>query len=397
MPEISPRFIRKIIVNLAYWQKQAADLSDTTIQKLDKEHTNLLQAITLGIVPPSTRFAAATVALFLFPLIDQCGHSQIWVPLYGDILTCLDTNQTALRIDLLNRQGELFRLDRNVEMALRNHKEALTLSELHDIKAAIAEAHFNLSEDYRLLQRYEKAETHGELSLSQLQRIDAPLAKISSTLNTLGLIAQERGDYAVSEKYLRKSIVCWRQTALSTQLARTLNNLAITMYQQQAYHVALQLHIEAGELLESSPSEIDRVKTQLLLGRLYFHLKQFDKAEFIFRDAGFKLKNLRGYSYYQAMVLQSLGNVLLKQGELDEAKETLSHSLQLWQQNNDELMKANTLGTLGEVLGKQGMHKKSLYFYDEAILLLRKYPDNAWAQKLLAAFLKEQHDIKQQA
>jgi hypothetical protein len=65
----------------------------------------------------------------------------------------------------------------------------------------------------------------------------------------------------------------------------------------------------------------------------------------------------------------------------------------LWQQLGDDLNLANTLGTLGEVFAKQTNFDNAVDFYNNALLLLAKFPENAWANKLRSEFLVEKETI----
>jgi uncharacterized protein HemY len=77
-----------------------------------------------------------------------------------------------------------------------------------------------------------------------------------------------------------------------------------------------------------------------------------------------------------------LGNVLLAQRQWFEAERQLRNSLQLSRQTQDEVMMGNTLGDLAEALAKQARTESALQTYDEAIDLLARHLDDAWARYL---------------
>jgi hypothetical protein len=56
-------------------------------------------------------------------------------------------------------------------------------------------------------------------------------------------------------------------------------------------------------------------------------------------------------------------------------------------------MLANTLGTLGETLVKQGESESAIPIYDEALRLLERYPGDAWARHLLAKFTAQRREL----
>lgn len=385
----SSRFPQFVAANIAYWQQRSSDLADEQIRHLNADHPNLLQAVALGQVYGQTQKAAAELALQLFPLIERCGHRQSWLPLLERAIAQTAAAEHALKFHLLKRLGQLFRLDRQLEAAITHHKEAERIAQEWGNEHALADAHLNLSEDYRYQRRYGKAEAHGLKALHTFSGRPEAKQWLSSTLNTLGLIAQEQGALETAESWLRQAAEVAEEVDPPTYLARMYGNLAFTLQKQCKFEEALHYYQEASALLETTASELDKIKLQLSLGSLYFEQGQLVTAEKVFRRAQQALLQQQGQIYYQAMAAQSLGNVLLKQERLPEAEASLQRSLLLWRQAGDTLMLANTLGTMGETLAAKKNLDDARGHYDEALSLLKAYPDNAWAQKLLQEFTSE--------
>ena len=91
---------------------------------------------------------------------------------------------------------------------------------------------------------------------------------------------------------------------------------------------------------------------------------------------------------------QCLGNTLLKQERLAEAEAYLQEGTRLWLQSDDELMRANTLGTIAELYVRQGMTAEAVVLFDEALALLARYPDDASAKRLSADFTKQLRELE---
>ncbi|MBK6709645.1 MAG: tetratricopeptide repeat protein [Chloroflexi bacterium] len=86
------------------------------------------------------------------------------------------------------------------------------------------------------------------------------------------------------------------------------------------------------------------------------------------------------YFYHRATVAQCLGNTFLAQNRLADAAPHLEESARLWRQFDDELMLANTLGTIAELYAQQGKADDAIAQFEQALALLAKYPDDAWAK-----------------
>lgn len=275
---------------------------------------------------------------------------------------------------------------RQLSQAIKTHHTAEAIAQQQGDSQALAEAHFNLSECYWQSRDYDKAEHYGLLALEQFNQLNAHLKWCAATLNTLGMVAWWRGDLTLAEQRLSKAVDYWRIGGQPTEQARILNNLAGMLRAAKKYEKALQHLDEAGQQLTLTASELDKTMVDITRGGLYYDLQQWSKAEAAFRQADSAYLARSGHIYYQALVAQGLGNVLLKQGRLIEAEGYLRSSLTLWQQVKDDLMMANTIGTLAEALAAQGQSAEAILLYDEALTHLARYPHDAWAGKLQTEF-----------
>jgi tetratricopeptide (TPR) repeat protein len=209
----------------------------------------------------------------------------------------------------------------------------------------------------------------------------------------LGLAALEMHDFALAETRLQQSLTLWRQLQQPTQLARVLKNLGVMWEQQKNFLLAGHYYQEAQQHLAATDSELDKIQVQMNLGVIHFRQQQYNQAEHAFRLADSFLQRYYGSYSLRAMVAQNLGNVLVKQQRPDEALVYLQQSRILWQQLQDELNLANTLGTLGEVWGMLGNAATAVAAYDEALTLLARYPAHPWAQKLQREFTQEREEL----
>lgn len=388
----SPRFVRSLKMNLAYLRRRSQDLGEERLPQLDKERHNFHRAIQFGLALPETRVATAEVVLQLFLLIERRNYWRDWIPTFEQLLARGKEGNDfnlSLKFNLWKQLGQLQRFDRQLEAAMESHQRALNVAEQLDEREKIAQARFNLSEDLRLQRDYREAERFGLMALEGFIECQSHLRWKAATLNTLGLIAQEQGNWFLSEQRLREAVSHWRQTSEITELTRSLNNLGLTLQENEKVEQALCCYREVTTLLAKTKSQLDQVKILLSMGTLYYNLEQWSEAERHFREA-FSLKSSSAnHTYYDALSAHNLGNVLLVQERFSEAEEYLRDAISFWREVDDKLMLANSVGTLGQVLRRQGK-KEAQHYLDQALALLQPYlATNELAKRLDKGFRAE--------
>ncbi len=286
----------------------------------------------------------------------------------------------------MSKLGQLQRISQQLPAAIQTHQEARLLAQQLDSRQALSIAYYNLSEDYLRNHDYTNTEKYGQAALMELNTLEGMEKWKSSVFNTLGVLARFRGDLVISAQVLQQAVTIERKLERRIPLLRILNNLAITLQTSGKIDAALQCYEEASELLTAVPYEIDKIMIQINLGALYSHQKQWAKAEENLRLINFTYLNQSNKIYYEAAALQSLGNVILKQGRAEEATMYLQRAIILWKTIDEEIEQANSMETLGEVFVAQGQIAKAIPLYKKAIALLERFPDNSRSQNLRSEF-----------
>jgi tetratricopeptide (TPR) repeat protein len=381
------QFLESVAANVAHWRRRTDSLTEQKLRTLDDERQNLLRAVEFGLAFPQTWRPTAELALQSFLFIERRSYGREWIPmLRRALLKCSDT-ELSLKGRILDQLGILLRLDWQWKAAVSSHLEEEEIGlRLGDL-SRLAHARLNLSEAYRLGRAYEQAETCGLAAHQAFTNLGANPDKIASALVNLGLIAQERGQQALAEERLKAAVSHWREVNRPLPLARTLNNLAVSLEAQGKFHEAIEVYQEATTLLASTDSELDKVTVQLSLGTLYFNQGQLTEAEDAFHAANSAYLRQSGHIYYRALVANNLGNVYLKQHRLPEAEAMLLDSLAHWSSLDLPVMQANTVGTLAETWLAQGNAPQALTYYNQALHLLADYPNDHFAQHLHKKFI----------
>jgi tetratricopeptide (TPR) repeat protein len=393
-PNPDPQFIKAIKSGLAYWQERTADASESNLLQLDRYRQNIHRLLQFGLQLPATWHDTTGLILDLFILIERRGYLQEGVVLLEQARDHCPDTAPQMRFRILNRLGQLYRGARQLEKAVATHEIAAETAEQLEDRQALGRAYFNLSEDYRHLRDYEKVEKYGQAAL-QILREDKKSEKwLAGTLNTLGVASWGQGDLDAAAKYLNRAIPHWNPLELPTELARTLSNLAAVYRLQKRYDAALQTYREAQAILASTASEMDKIMVLLGIGGLLYEQEKYEEAEAIFRDADSPYLQQSGNVYYQAYAANNLGQALLKQNRLDEAEPYLRRSAAQWREAQDDVMLANTLTGLADLLAQQGQRSTALSHIDEALELLAKHPNDAFARSLSKTLEQKRHTLE---
>jgi tetratricopeptide (TPR) repeat protein len=391
------RFRQGVAANLAYWQGQIERLTDAGTDEFIAEQANIILAIELGVELPATQEKTAELLLLAYRFIERCGYWPRWLSLF-EKATAVDLGRSPLlNARLLNRQGQLARLMRQTEMAMTLHQQAERIAQAAGSRQALAEIWFNLSIDHWQRRDYEQADAYGRRALHIFQTAPENQRWQASMLNTLGLISLNQDRLAEAQERLQQSIALWRQFDEPTELARVLNNLANTCSEQGHLEAAHHYYQEALEHLAPTGSVLDKAEVLVNLGALYYKWAQYGKSEIALRQADSPAVRRSGYFRLRALLTQNLGNTLLKIEQAAEAEKYLRQSLALWRQLEDELMLANTVGTLAEALAAQEQYETAVVHFDDALQLLDKFPTNRWAQSVKEEFTAAKSAIESPA
>lgn len=374
-------FYQAVAQNLVYWRHTLL-LTGAQTDRWQPQHDTIYEAIRAGLAHPPTQLAAAALCADLFPIMERWGFWSTWQPLIATANTMV-AETDALFVRLLIWHGRIDFLNRNFTDAVATHQKALAAA--HSSDHLTASALYALTNDFMGCQDYAQAEAYG-LQALQLLPEDSDMALTASIYNSLGLIAMARGAFPVGIAHFERAATIWQGLSQSTQLARCFTNLAVAYQRQQALDIAGQYYQRAGELLAGTGSDIDELKVWNGLGTLYHMRGELAEAEAVFRAGLQVAAGLRGVFHLRGSLMHNLGNTLLENGRYLEAELYLGKSLQLWQQASDNLQRANSTGTLGELYEKRAVWETAVAYYQEALVMLAAYPDHQWANHLAETF-----------
>ena len=389
---VSATFLQGLQANLGYWQRATAQLASAPLDQLGREQLSIIQAVRWGLRVPETRQTAVSLALQASYFAERTGHWQDWMPVLAAIAAYIDDPHQLFQ--LYKRQGQLLRLNKQLDKALAIHQEAEALALQLNDQTMRAEVYINLSDDLRLCRQYKEAEQYGCRALELLKEGEGSSRLQSIVLLTLGLISHANHHLEEAEQRLRQAETVQRVLADDpVHLARIFNVMAIVLQEQDKFEMASDYCRRALDALAPTASELDKSKTFHSLGTLYIRLEQYGKAEEAFRQADSEVLHRSGDLLTQAALAQNRGTALMKLKRFNEAHLYLRRSQKLWQQLGDQLWLANTLSTLADLFDEQGHWQSAVAYIDEAISLVALFPENERAQRWQAQYVTRRQEI----
>lgn len=373
----SPNFIAGVARNLAYWQQQVVD--DVRIQP---RHDNLWRAVDLGARFEQTQLQAADVLIATYGWVDYVRSEQQWLPL----VERLAQNAVVKEVDerytrLLLHWGKLLRLNGQLLEAVARHEQALTVAP----DTLLAEIHFHLSEDHRRLHNFKQGILHVEKARALLTDKGDALFAVS-TLNTLGLLHLDAGNYVEANQFFRQALTIERELEHPLRIARFLNNLALTASQQGRVEAAFAYYEQALANLSGVDSIADTVMILSNKGALHFAQRQMTEAEYAFDRAENYLRQHNGLTYYKAMTTTNLGKIAQVRENHLVALDYFERSAALYASVGNDIYQANALGAQAEIYTMLEKWESAEKYYFSALKLLQAFPDHAIAQQLHAEF-----------
>ncbi len=385
-------FVQGVERNLRYWQAQCVPFSEEVLELFSQEQPNLQQALQVGLAFPATQVEALQLTLALFECVEARGGWREWLPLLERALTAEEC-VGLMRISLLNQLGFAHTLSGACERAEPYHQEAETLSHAQASPLGLANAWFGLAQVAFAKHQYPSAERYCQQALEKFEQ-GAEQKKVSIVHNLCGRIALEKGAYIEAEIQFQSVVTLRRQLGPVPFLVQALNNLALALQAQKKFSEALAIYQEALALLPVGQSPLIKVGVQNSLGALYFALEAYAEAEQTFQTIDAHYLHRVGADLWLASRANNLGNVYLKLGQWMLAETYLAKAVTYWRQLEHEINLANTLGDLVDAMIAQQRLLEAREFYEEAVQLLEKYPQNAWARDRLARLTVQRQKIQ---
>ncbi len=332
------------------------------------------------------------------------------------------TNNQALKADILRAEGIAYKILNQPQEALKNYQEALkiardlnlpvqvakTLSEIGQIqdqmgdsnaaltsfkdgleirrkigdKSGTALSLLNLGTFYNDHAKYQDALKALNDALTQFRDLD-DLPSQATCLNNIGTAEGQLGNFQAALTYYQQSLDIGEKLKVSELIAEPLHNLAETYRKLGQYDIAVTQYLKA---IDTARAQGDQHRVALesnSLGELFATQGQYSRALKSYDDAvkGFQATN--DQTYLMAAAVAGYGNVLSMVGREEEGQRKLEDALKLATDAKMDSTIAQAQNWLGDSYMYAGAFGDAKQQYDKAAAVAARAKDReqaAWSR-----------------
>jgi tetratricopeptide (TPR) repeat protein len=269
---------------------------------------------------------------------------------------------------------------------LKISREAITLAEAMNYRAALAKAHYSAGVCCRLSSQFENAFTHFDSALS-IYRLNQDKRGESRILNSIAnvylslgnfnkainyfdeciFLVQSFGDFAFEATVLsNKALACQQAGILVESLENNLqslsiykcmkkpvphtllNNIGVVYLEIGNYYVALKYFNDALRTEENNGNLSDESSTIANIGRTYIYMENCSAAITFLSVALHKIKQF-GNKQSESQIYSNLGKAYHKLGCYPESIDFFNKALTCYREIDDQSSVSHTLAELGEL------------------------------------------------
>ncbi|MDW8051508.1 MAG: tetratricopeptide repeat protein [Armatimonadota bacterium] len=223
------------------------------------------------------------------------------------------------------------------------------------------------------------ATRRGAIAAAQrLLDIFLPLAEAHPTLIqaarlwfAAGFYHWVQGDYAASERYLRRALERSRALNVPDDQAEALVHLGVVLWLQGRLADAVPLFEQA---LELAPPSMPRLKLNALgnLAATYYQMGDLARAEALMHTAA-QLAQQQGDLRTYATMLNNWGVWRAEQGDYERARQLYQESLALWREIHEPMGETICINNLGDLAMREGNYATARTLFLHSLDMAQRY------------------------
>ncbi len=231
-------------------------------------------------------------------------------------------------------------------------------------------------EELRYQGEYEAGIQLASKALEDAASIASPELEVEA-IYQLSLLYYYQHDYAKARAEMQVGLARARVHELEKLEADFLAAEGVLEWKQGNLHLALPKLQGAMHIQEQRDNFISMASISNNIGIIYFTLKEFEDAEFYYRE-GLKLLEKEANERLESSLYINLSEVLIAMSRLDEAAPYLQQALQLEEKLKDPQSLAYIHFNLGELAGRKGDAVTAMDEFRQALRLQEQIGDK-WA------------------
>jgi tetratricopeptide (TPR) repeat protein len=206
---------------------------------------------------------------------------------------------------------------------------------------------------------------------------------LTSTLDSLGRTAQQRGDYETAKNYYQEGLKLARKHKNEKSKCALLQGLGVVAFSRGDYQEAEEYYLQGLDIARTSDQRARISAILSNLGTLAFSRGEIDQAEMHFIEGLTLAREVEDRAHISSL-LMNLGVVLARGGALEEADFYFQESLELARAEGNRKVISFLLTNLGTLASDRGDEEQAEGYFVEALSLAREIDDRARVSHLLA-------------
>ncbi len=362
---------------LDHWSTELAGTDRVTSEALQSELETFAQMFEASFQTETSLDQSAELLLKLFSLSHKTHHTDKWLKMAPQVLTHAKTStlDPNLRVKLLNRMGQTYRIQGQLDDAYNTHQQALDLceKEIADDDFCIADCYYHLAECHREAHQHEKALEFSKAVTERPGFATYPASFQATAHNLCGLTHQQLEQYPQAIKAFERAIEIWGGLDETVELARSKSNLGYLYLETEKFDLAHDHLTRAIELNRNNPIEQGTVFNKLGI----FHAMQGDLDVAIEHWQNGKAtlnRSQQALTVLAGRISHNLGYAHLRKSNFVAADGELKTAVLNWKKLNNQFELARSLSATGELYHAWGKHRAAVEYFDKVLAILQNFP-----------------------
>ncbi|MEE3718851.1 tetratricopeptide repeat protein [Tumidithrix elongata RA019] len=248
----------------------------------------------------------------------------------------------------------------------------------------------NIGAVYRGLGQYSKALEYYRQSLAIIKEIGVSACTLNSkseacseardgegrTLNNIGLVYDNLGQYSKALEYYRQSLAIIKEIGDRYKEGLTLNNIGTIYDYLGQYPKALEIYQQALAIQKEIGDRAGAGTTLNNIGAVYRNLGQYPKALAYYQQSLTIIKEI-GDRPEEGRTLNNIGLVYDNLGQYSKALEYYQQSLAIQKETGDRFGEGKNLSNIGWIYSRLEQYPKALEMYQQSFALQKEIGDRA--------------------
>jgi len=361
---------------LEHWSTELAETDRVTSEELQSELETFAQMFEASFQTGTSLDQSAELLLKLFSLSHKTHQTDKWLKMAPQVLTHATTGtlDPNLRVKLLNRMGQTYRIQGQLENAYKTHQQALDLCQkgIATEDFCFANCFHHLAEYHREAYQYKKALEYSQATIERPSFATYPATFQATAYNLCGRIHQQLEQYPQAIMAFKSAIEIWSDLNETVELARSKSNLGNLYLETKNFDLAHKYLKSVVELNENNPIEQGGVFNKLGV----FHAMQgnLDVAIEHLQKGKAALNRSQTKTILAGRISHNLGYAHLKKGDWGAADSELRTAVFIWKKLNNQFELARSLSATGELYHAWGKHSLAIEQFDKVLEILQNFP-----------------------